>query len=72
MSIYQYKDSARAELWRIVQIQATETEVMLKRISELEEALRNLLKTTEWVYSHSEELTAAEEAANNALGRQYE
>jgi uncharacterized membrane protein len=69
MSIYQYKDSARSELWRIVQIQAAETEVMLKRISELEEALRNLLKTTEWVYSHSEELTAAEEAANNALGR---
>jgi hypothetical protein len=36
MSIYQYKDSSRAELWRIVQIQAAETEVMLKRISELE------------------------------------
>jgi hypothetical protein len=56
MSIYQYKDSSRAELWRIVQIQAAETEVMLKSISNIEERYEALSKANQWFIKRISEL----------------
>jgi len=43
MSIAQYKDRSRNELWALAQIQAIEYESALKRIAELEVGIRRLI-----------------------------
>ena len=69
MSIAQYKDSNRAELWAIVQIQAIEYEAALKRIAELEKIGLELVSIIECHHESAycdvfdyEELKAAKEA----------
>ena len=61
MSLEQYKDASRKELWDILQIQ-------MGYMTGLEEALRNLLDVTAWIDSGDKRLPIAEIEARKALG----
>ena len=61
MSLEQYKDATRKELWEVLQIQ-------MGYMTGLEEALRNLLDVTAWIDSGDKRLPIAENEARKALG----
>jgi hypothetical protein len=70
MSLEQYKDASRKELWDILQIQMQVLQAEVAKVAELETVLKRLLDVTLWVDSGWKELESAEQAAREALKEQ--
>ena len=70
MSIAQYKDRNRAELWALVQIQAIEYEAALKRIAELEKERDELSKFADWVLEAA--VTGSDICGGDAQDKMFE